>query len=79
MGKYFVDLTEQLGYRKTLKAIGRNFRDLIMNLDNSHDYFKLKFPHMRAPSFFVDQEHEHGKARQEIRDDANFNGMIQVY
>ena len=31
-----------------------------MNLDNAHDYFKLTFTKMRAPSFFVDQEHERG-------------------
>ncbi len=60
VGVYFVTVTTGLGLRNTLTAIGRNFRDFIFNLDNCHDYFKLQFTRMRAPSFFVDQEHEHG-------------------
>lgn len=61
VGVYFVTVTSALGLRQTLTSIGRNFRDFIFNLDNCHDYFKLKFTRMRAPSFFVDEECETGR------------------
>ncbi|XP_059085303.1 soluble guanylate cyclase 88E-like [Tigriopus californicus] len=60
VGVYFVNVAEQLGYRQTVLSIAREFREFIMNLDNCHDYFKLTFTKMRAPSFFVDREHEKG-------------------
>ncbi len=44
-----------------MARVGRHFREFILNLDNCHDYFKLTFTRMRAPSFFVDQEHERGE------------------
>ncbi len=47
-------------FRQTMARVGRHFREFILNLDNCHDYFKLTFTRMRAPSFFVDQEHERG-------------------
>ena len=40
--------------------VTRYFREFIINLDNCHDYFKLTFTRMRAPSFFVDEEHAEG-------------------
>ena len=57
---YFVTVARSLGYRKTISLIGRHFREFIYNLDNAHDYFKLQFPAMNAPSFFVSDEHQNG-------------------
>jgi guanylate cyclase len=60
VGIAFVDFYQVLGYRQTVARIAREFREFILNLDNCHDYFKLTFPKMRAPSFFIEQEHENG-------------------
>ena len=72
MGRYFVQIAKDAGYETTLLRLGRNLRDFFNNLDNLHDYLKVKyetellladriilqytFPKMKAPSFFVDSE-----------------------
>ena len=58
MGKYFVQLATDAGYRNLLLALGRGIRDFFLNLDNLHDYLKFTFTKMKAPSFFVDTENE---------------------
>ena len=58
MGKYFVQLATDAGYRNLLLALGRGIRDFFLNLDNLHDYLKFTFTKMKAPSFFVDTEDE---------------------
>ena len=58
MGKYFVTLAEGAGYKQTVLLLGRRLRDFFLNLDNLHDYLKLTFPKMKAPSFFIDSEDE---------------------
>lgn len=72
-----MNVAEQLGYRQTVLAIAREFREFIMNLDNCHDYFKLSFTKMRAPSFFVDREHEKGQPKYGSMDPPRlkFNGF----
>jgi len=60
VGVYFVTFYKKLGYRQTVAAVGRYFREFIINLDNCHDYFKLTFTRMRAPSFFVESETDGG-------------------
>ena len=58
MGKYFVTLASEAGYRRTLLQLGRRIRDFYLNLDNLHDYLKYTFPKMKAPSFFIEAEDE---------------------
>ena len=58
MGKYFVQLASDAGYRPLILALGRGIRDFFLNLDNLHDYLKFTFTKMKAPSFFVDSEDE---------------------
>ena len=58
MGKYFVQLATDAGYRNLLLALGRGIRDFFLNLDNLHDYLKFTFTKMKAPSFFVETESE---------------------
>ena len=58
MGKYFVGLTESLGFFTYIEHLGRELRDFFLNLDNLHDYLKFKFPRMKPPSFFVENENE---------------------
>merc|ERR1719450_718320 len=60
MGVYFVALATELGYGLILSALGRNFRDFFVNLDNLHDYLKFTFQRMKAPSFFIAQEDNNG-------------------
>ena len=61
MGTYFVKLTKDLKVDKVVWNLGRHLRDFTLNLDNLHDYMKLQFPRMKAPSFFVCEETEKGK------------------
>ena len=56
MGAYFVQLTEDLGFFTFIEHLGRELRDFFLNLDNLHDYLKFKFPRMKPPSFFVQDE-----------------------
>merc|ERR1719369_1522186 len=60
MGVYFVALATELGYGLILSALGRNFRDFFVNLDNLHDYLKFTFQRMKAPSFFIAAEDNNG-------------------
>ncbi len=66
-----------------MARVGRHFREFILNLDNCHDYFKLTFTRMRAPSFFVDQEHERGEFPAKSIEMANklfeFLGLNVIY
>ena len=61
MGAYFVGLTEKLGYFTFIEHLGRELRDFFLNLDNLHDYLKFKFPRMKPPSFFVQEETDNCK------------------
>ena len=61
MGAYFVKLVKELKVDKVIFNLGRNLRDFCLNLDNLHDYMKLQFPRMKAPSFFVCEETEKSK------------------
>ena len=56
MGVYFVQLAMNLGYAEILKSLGRNLRDLLLNLDNLHDYLRTTFPRIKPPSFFIEEE-----------------------
>ena len=60
MGKYFITLTDSIGYKNTILRLGRRLRDFFLNLDNLHDYLKLTFPRMKAPSFFIATESPEG-------------------
>jgi len=56
MGSYFVLLTQNLGFFSFIQHLGRELRDFFLNLDNLHDYLKFRFPRMKPPSFFVEDE-----------------------
>ena len=56
MGSAFVQLTEDLGFFTYIEHLGRDLRDFFINLDNLHDYLKFKFPRLKSPSFFVENE-----------------------
>ena len=58
MGVYFVALTGILGFADILKSLGRNLRDMLLNLDNLHDYLRATFPRIKPPSFFIEEESE---------------------
>ena len=61
MGVYFVALTQALGFQDILKSLGRNLRDMLLNLDNLHDYLKSTFPRIKPPSFFIEEESDNRK------------------
>ena len=62
MGSYFVQLTENLGFFNLIQHLGRELRDFFLNLDNLHDYLKFKFPRLKPPSFFVEDETDRSKS-----------------
>ena len=61
MGAFFVPLTAQLGFDTILRGLGRNLRDMLLNLDNLHDYLRATFPRIKPPSFFIEEESESRK------------------
>ena len=63
MGVYFVALTQKLGFADILKALGRNLRDMLLNLDNLHDYLRSTFPRIKPPSFFIEEESANRKKK----------------
>ena len=66
MGVYFVALTQTLGFAEILKSLGRNLRDMLLNLDNLHDYLRTTFPRIKPPSFFIEEESPNRKIIQYI-------------
>ena len=58
MGIYFVALTQKTGFADVLKALGRNLRDMLLNLDNLHEYLRSTFSRIKPPSFFIVEESE---------------------
>ena len=58
MGVYFVGLTVTLGFYPFIEHLGRHLREFFLNLDNLHDYLKFKFPRLKPPSFFLQEETE---------------------
>ena len=58
MGVYFVGFALNLGYADVLISLGRNLRDMLLNLDNLHDYLRTTFPRIKPPSFFIEEESE---------------------
>ena len=63
VGKTFPKFASQYGLDKTVNLLGRNFRDFVTNLDNLHDYLKFKFPRLKPPSFFVEDESDRSKLK----------------
>ena len=64
MGVYFVALTQSTGFSDVLKALGRNLRDMLLNLDNLHEYLRTTFPRIKPPSFFIEEESESREFRK---------------
>ena len=60
MGFYFVEFATEAGYGDILALLGRQLRDLLMGLDNLHEYLKFSYPRLRGPSFYVDEETPEG-------------------
>lgn len=40
--------------------LGREFRDFLNSLDDLHEYLRLSYPRLRPPSYFCDNESQHG-------------------
>jgi guanylate cyclase len=53
---HFVTFVSNFGYDKILRVLGRTMRDFLNGLDNLHEYMRLSYPKMQAPSFFCDNE-----------------------
>ena len=66
MGVYFVALTQSTGFSDVLKALGRNLRDMLLNLDNLHEYLRTTFPRIKPPSFFIEEESEAREFRRKF-------------
>lgn len=60
VGIHFVGFIGQYGYDRILKVLGRHMRDFLNGLDNLHEYLRFTYPKLKAPSFFCDDETEHG-------------------
>ena len=77
MGVYFVTLANNLGYTQMISLVGRHLRDFFLNLDNLHDYLKLTFPRMKAPSFFIEEESNDGAKIQYRSKRRGFHFYVQ--
>ena len=60
IGLHFLGFIGQYGYDRILKVLGRHMRDFLNGLDNLHEYLRFTYPKLKAPSFFCDDETEHG-------------------
>ena len=60
VGLHFLGFIGQYGYDRILKVLGRHMRDFLNGLDNLHEYLRFTYPRLKAPSFFCDDETEHG-------------------
>ena len=56
LGVHFVTFVSKFGYDTVLRVLGRNMRDFLNGLDNLHEYMRLSYPKMQAPSFSCDNE-----------------------
>ncbi len=59
-GEYFVQSVGQYGYARLLRVLGRDLRDFLNGLDDLHEYLRVSYPKMKPPSFYCEQETEHG-------------------
>ena len=59
-GANFVSYVGDYGYDRILRVLGRNLRDFLSGLDNLHEYLRFSYPKLKPPSFFVEDENEHG-------------------
>lgn len=60
VGLHFLGFIGQYGYDRILKVLGRHMRDFLNGLDNLHEYLRFTYPKLKAPSFFCEDETEHG-------------------
>lgn len=60
VGLHFLGFIGQYGYDRILKVLGRYMRDFLNGLDNLHEYLRFTYPKLKAPSFFCEDETEHG-------------------
>ncbi|KAI2795797.1 hypothetical protein BLOT_016437 [Blomia tropicalis] len=60
VGESFVIFIGRYGYDIILSALGREFRDFLNSLDDLHEYLRLSYPRLRPPSYFCDNESQHG-------------------
>ena len=59
-GSFFVTYVSRYGYDTILKTLGRHMTDFLNGLDNLHQYLRLSYPMMRAPSFVCEDETKEG-------------------
>ncbi|XP_063398615.1 soluble guanylate cyclase 88E-like isoform X2 [Mytilus trossulus] len=59
-GVCFVSFVGQYGYDRILKVLGRHMRDFLNGLDNLHEYLRFSYQKLRAPSFYCENETQHG-------------------
>ena len=60
LGSNFVSFIGKYGYDTILRVLGRDMREFLNGLDNLHEYLRLSYPKMQAPSFFCDNETRNG-------------------
>lgn len=59
-GEYFARNIGHYGYARLLRVLGRNLGDFLNGLDDLHEYLRFSYPKMSPPSFFCEDETEHG-------------------
>ncbi len=59
-GEYFAESIGHYGYARLLRVLGRDLRNFLNGLDDLHEYLRFSYPKMRPPSFFCENETEHG-------------------
>lgn len=59
-GEYFARNIGHYGYARLLRVLGRSLREFLNGLDDLHEYLRFSYPNMSPPSFFCEDETEHG-------------------
>lgn len=59
-GRCFVEYCTHYGYDTIMRVSGRYYRDFLHGIDNLHETMRFSYPKMLSPSFYVEEETEHG-------------------
>lgn len=55
-GEYWIKYTAEAGYGEVMRAAGKTLPEFLANLDELHTRIRFGMPHLRPPSFSVNEE-----------------------
>lgn len=59
-GTCFVRFFTHHGYDRSIRLMGRHFRDFLMGVDNLHEHMRFSYTKLQAPAFYCSEETSSG-------------------